>query len=511
MISVVVSIGILMLAALGVLVGVLRARKKPLSAAICRLAFTLIALCVTIPVTALIAWAAAGSVVTQIRAAAPNLDALLADLSSMIGWIRAFCAALIASLLFLILFPIFTALLRIPVKPLSRLLDEKVFHRGTDAPQTGNGKNNPWGMVLGGVCGLVFAVAMLAPTVGTLRIVGDIASLPAALTDPSEEADDARLLEAIAAPGDALGVKAVWYIGGAPVYHGITTYRVGDSRMSAAKETALFGDLADYLLDPSENKGNFSGYSSAAGRSALIGEVLPDLFEKMFDRWSSGEPYFGIAAPASDGRSGDFLDSGLREFSELSRDQLRESMLAMVDLAAYLLDYGGTGSMDTLFTDEDRLTDVYACLIRSEALHNALKSALDSVLQEMTRNWSGSEIILAGVMPTDADGSRKEARGLARATIALMHFNESYSLEGENLSDTLYNLGEILDGFKETDMIGEEQTRALMESALRSEEFREALGYDSARAEDAIDDILKELDNKSYADLLSSLVENSKE
>ncbi len=526
MIGMKVSFAILAVLAVCVLLGVLRALKKPLSVSICRLVLTLIAVPIAVLLTAVIADPSADSVVNQLG----TMDILPDDLlsSGFADYIRVFCAAGIASILFLILFPVINAFLRIPVKPLSRLLDEKILHSPLNAPATENtetetsdnpvetpvksaesGIHKSVKLILGGVCGLIFAIVMLSPIVGTLRVVGDYASVPAAEL-AEEDADEAAIAGAIADAGDAPLAKAVWYMGGAPIYKGLSTYSIGDIRMSVCEETALFRDLADYLKEPSQDKGRFSSYSSAIEKSVLVGEILPDVFDALFDRWAAHESYAGIQAPSKKGMSGEILNGGLTEFSGLNRQQMKDSMFALVDLAAYILDNGGIDDLESLFTDEDQLTEIYACLMESEVLHNALRSALDSGLQTMTSKWGGSGIVLANVMPTDADGVRDEARALAHATVSLIRFNDSYSLASGDLEETLYNLGAILDGFKDTDMIGEEQTKELLESALQSESIKEALGYDTARAEQEIENILGQLEEENYADLLSSLAEQVK-
>lgn len=535
MIKLEVSLVIFAILAIGALFGVLRALKKTLSVAICSLTLTVIAVPIAVLLTALISGASAGIIVNLLGGVLPD-DLLSSGLS---GAIRVFCATGIASVLLLILFPTINALLRISVKPLSRLLDKKVLHSDADVPATENTEaeaaesensdemsvksektaetpaksgesvvHKTVKLILGGVCGLVFAIAMLSPVVGLLKVAGNVASLPAALAD--EDSFEAKVFGTIADAGDAPAVKAVWYIGGAPVYKSISTYSTGSVRMSVTKEVSLFGDLADYLKNTSSNKGTFSSYSSAPKDSVLVGDILPDAFLTLFTHWESGESYAGIAAPSKDGMSGEILDGGLYEFSKLNRQQMKDSMIALVDLAAYVLDNGGIGDTEALFTDEDHLTEIYVCMMGSEVLHDVLRSALDAGLQNMTSKWSGVGIVLSDTVPTDADDIRSEAEALAHSTVSLIHFNNNYSLEGDSLEETLYNLGAILDGFKDTDMIGEEQTRELMESALRSESIKNALGYDTARAEKEIDNVIARLETESYADLLGELAEQTK-
>ena len=89
----------------------------------------------------------------------------------------------------------------------------------------------------------------------------------------------------------------------------------------------------------------------------------------------------------------------------------------------------------------------------------------------------------------------------------MANFRQGYSLEPEHLEDTLNQLGQVLDDFRQTDLIGQDGLQQMAENLLRSESVQSALNFDSQKTEEAIEQIRRDSEFRDYADLLSELVE----
>ena len=158
-------------------------------------------------------------------------------------------------------------------------------------------------------------------------------------------------------------------------------------------------------------------------------------------------------------------------------------------------------------TDEDRLSEFYACIIGAPPLHGFLRSFLTSGIGAMVEEWDGIEPMLSGGFSEDEEEIEKEARALAHATVVMVNFQNSYSLDAEHLEDTLHQLGQVLDDLKQTDLIEQDGLQQLAESALRSESVQQALNFDSQKTEEVIEQIRRDSASRDFAELLAELVE----
>ncbi len=206
---------------------------------------------------------------------------------------------------------------------------------------------NPLGMLCGAAGGLLMALILLSPFLGFLTVADDVVGTVAA-TAKSEAMDTVDGIADAAVNNPA--AKTVNLLGGKLLYTGLTTYRVGNQRVSLTDETAFIetvGEAVGAVKNKDVARADAAtavrGISDSFAESSLIPAIAPEILGAATDSWEKGESFHGIKKPAIGGGA------------------VSEIMNSILSLLA-------TSDCNTIKTDVDTILDVVAILVEEDAL-----------------------------------------------------------------------------------------------------------------------------------------------
>lgn len=259
--------------------------------------------------------------------------------------------------------------------------------RGTKAAVKGIHTKEPSlaGMLIGALCGLFVFVATFAPLVGILTVVDDVVSLSVIKEneedakdreDPEDEAEDrlekAIVLELADAAANNVGSKTVRVLGGTPIFSGLTSYRVGEYRMSLVRETR-FVTLAGGALILSANEDAdhveaaemLRDAGDAFGKTDVLPVLIPELMHAASEDWDKGQKFCGIAKPSFGAGMDVFLDPFMDILADSTYGTVKEDVKTLFDLMATVVEKDAMArlSNDPILLFEDR--EFSASLLKS--------------------------------------------------------------------------------------------------------------------------------------------------
>ncbi len=228
---------------------------------------------------------------------------------------------------------------------------------------------SPIGMACGAVCGLLLFVALLAPFVGFFTLAHQATEF--LLSDEDSDTPNV-VVEILDAAANNAGSKAVTVLGGKPIFSGLTSYRVGDHRVSLTRETRFLASVGSAMSQLGDEKGD---RKEAANTLRLAGEefektdlipvVLPDLCHAASDAWDDGKEFCGIKKP-SFGKSMDvFMNPFLDILADSTYDTVKVDVKTLLDLIATAVEGDAMAKManNPIAVFEDR--DFTASMLRT--------------------------------------------------------------------------------------------------------------------------------------------------
>lgn len=240
------------------------------------------------------------------------------------------------------------------------------------------------GMACGAVCGLLLFVALAAPTVGFLNICDDAMSFVAT------EDDNAVMkitTEALDAGANNVGSQAVRYLGGQPIFAGLTSYRVGGHVMSLTKETRFLASMGsaalainDDSVSPAEAANRFRKTGEAFRKTDLLPVLLPELCHAATEDWNGGRDFHGISKPSF----GETLDVFVTPFLDVMAvsdyDTIKEDVNTLFDLMAEAVEAEALQQMAhplSLFEKEEFTASMLKTLLENPRLSGMVGGFLD--------------------------------------------------------------------------------------------------------------------------------------
>lgn len=415
MFSLIFALAILVIVLLFVGVGLLIGRKYVWIYSVAKVA----ALVVTAPLTVLLASLAARGVGALVKTllvksgAMGSFATLLGEIPSLGDALVALVAIVLAPLLFYVIFlilrPILYKIARIIVKRIllakgesasDQVAEEVVVTEETaeaaeepvvDAEATETKKEkkkkkkkyqvlratgiNPLGMACGAAGGLLMALILLSPFVGFLTVADRAIGV-------ADDVSDLKVVEKICEVTDAaannVSSKAVHLLGGKLVYRGLTTYPVGETKVSLSDEIGLVesvgeavGAVKDRTVERAVAAGEVREISESFAQTDLIPTVVPELLRAANGSWENGQSFHGLQKPAVGGATvAKVLDPVYSLLATSDSETMKADVNTILDVIAILVEEDALGSVKSnpmaLVSNEKVTAEALRALLQNE-------------------------------------------------------------------------------------------------------------------------------------------------
>ena len=492
MFSLIFALAILGIVLLFVGVGLLIGRKYVWIYSVAKVA----ALVVTAPLTVLLASLAARGVGALVKTllvksgAMGSFATLLGEIPSLGDALVALVAIVLAPLLFYVIFlivrPILYKIARIIVKKIILAKNRSAWRETIETAEATEPKKrkkkkhqkyivlrtrgvNPLGMVCGAAGGLLMALILLSPFVGFLTVADRAIGV-------ADDVSDLKVVEKICEVTDAaannVSSKAVNLLGGKFVYRGLTTYPVGEAKVSLTDEIGLVesvgeavGAVKDRTVERAVAAGEVREISESFAQTDLIPTVVPELLRAANGSWENGQSFHGLQKPAIGGATvAKVLDPVYSLLATSDSETMKADVNTILDVIAILVEEDALGSVKNPTS-----------LVRNEKV---TAEALRALLQNERTKLLVGELMQIGV---DLLGDKLEIRDDRNGLYdELMRDAAQMAQQAQNAEDVN---GALLVGYTELmDTYGLDLSKESLDALVTGTAAIGAVGEDSIKA-----------------------------
>ncbi len=404
MFGLVFSLAFLVVALLFMLVGALRGKKTAWQLSVTRIALSVISAIIAAFVSSLIAWHGIGAALGALFSSVPQIEGIMSELPSGKGIITALAAMIVAPLLFVLVYTIIRLIAKIFTKLIARPFlklttpekkaevvevekerelsaEEKAAEEiYASVPETSEdpmakymnefvGENaeaedskkakkkkkklmfklekNSWiGALCGALCSLVSLCILMVPMVGTLGVVGDMASLPLQTMAASDESGMmTTVADVVDGASNNAGTVTVKLLGGGLLYDVMTTYDIGETKVTLRKEAEFVKTAANAVIAATDKEATKESkvdgireIAVAFEKSDMVPTLVAELTKAAASDWKEGNDFHGIELPSM-GESFDPLMMSLVEaFSESGKETIKDDVATIVEIMVVLME-----------------------------------------------------------------------------------------------------------------------------------------------------------------------------
>lgn len=419
MFNLVFSLVFLIVAALFMLVGALRGKKKRWELSVTRIALSVISAIIAAFVASLVAWNVIGALMDGVLGIIPQAEEIINELPSGKDIITALASMIVAPSIFLIIYLIirliamaFTKLIARQLLKLTKLCKKKSAVVEAEKPenteQTENGidrysaefscesqaedkrknkkaqfnleKNNWVGALCGALCSFVTLCVIMVPFVGFSSAVGDVAAEPL----QSSALQEINLLSTVGEVADGAannaGAFTVKAIGGGLLYDAMTTYEVDGRKTTFKNELKLVGAFADaatsYLDEDAKNEEKaqkIREVSVAFEKSEIVPIAIAELTGAASGDWKEGKDFHGIEQPSMGEALDPLVNSLVEAFAQSDNDTIKDDFEAVVEIMAILMEKDALQSFEknplVMVSNEETTAKVLQTLLENPRLN----------------------------------------------------------------------------------------------------------------------------------------------
>ncbi len=365
-----------------------------------------------------------------------------------------------------------------------------------DALRIGSGKN-PWGMVVGGVCGLLLFLAVMSPVIGMMTVADDAVSTLAVVTDNKPIDIAASVTDGIA---NNTGSKAVKILGGDLIYSGLTTHPVGAHKVTLPRETAFLRH-AGSALDAYRNQAvsreaaaeSMRETATAFQRTSLLPELAPDFLAAANLQWSQGRTFHGIKK-ISLGKNLEGINQPLLDLLATSDyDTIKGDISTGLEVLAKTIERGGLrdGLNGKALLKEEAISEgmLYELLINTHTaplVGDLLSYSFDQVGHTIDAHFEGDPVADPTVTYASMDDIKtdssvvkdpeQEAKLLAKVVRETLILADEME-QGFTAAACVRDMGPILDLFAQSETVGKESTAIFLTCILQAERVYDEIGF----------------------------------
>ncbi len=392
----------LIVAALAILFGVLRGKRKIWQVSVSRIIMTVVAALLAVAASLAISWVVLGIVADSLISSGMlgDISSLMSEVPSAQTAVLALVSMLITPILFLVFYAVFRPITSAFVKPLARLIarqkSKSVDENGEKHKLTKQEKNarltlekSHWlGALIGGFSGLLTLCVLIVPLVGGIGIVSDIAAAP--LEELASENPELEVIpEIVDASANNVGPVTVKCLGGGLLYDLMTSYPTDNGFATLRHESGLVRSVANAALTvaddeaPAEKvKADLAEVSRSFDDSVLLPAMVAEVVSAAADDWSRGEDFHGIECPSLGGDDlQPVVNSVIEGLAQSDVQTIKTDIKTVIDIVATLVVNDTLDKLDgdpmALLAEEETTSEVIKLLLDNPRLNVAVDGITD--------------------------------------------------------------------------------------------------------------------------------------
>lgn len=266
---------------------------------------------------------------------------LTTEVKSVKEVVCAFAAMIAAPILYIPLFLIIRGILGL----VNRLVVSRFYLEKEEGEKSvvRTAKKNPWGLVVGAVCGIFLCSAVMLPLVESLTVVGAMAHVVA--EDISDE-DVANTIDTLAGAGEVNASSVVVAAtGGRLIYKMMTTYDVLGTKVSLFDEAEFLGAvegtfvaIADEAAENEVRAHAVRHLANSFNKSNAFPMMIVEIVEVAEADWNEGREFCGIEAPSFGDAHKSITDIFVNCIKRSSGDTIKEDISSVAEVLAIILE-----------------------------------------------------------------------------------------------------------------------------------------------------------------------------
>ena len=407
-----ISVAVLIFTAAIVLYEIARGIKRGFYASLINAAFILLAVFLSLVISAPISDALAKLIYEPI-ASIEFVSKLGENLPSIGKIVLAYCDALVKPFVFVLVF----LLLRIPTRIALSVILKKNPHLN------GEGDNNAredsgflkrhergLGILVNSLCGVFIASLLISPLMGTVKTVDRAVDMIGSLNveDVNTEELEDQLDSLIGDYKDDPVANAVYYCGGNLTYYASASSDIDGGYFSITREIKNTGKYFNKILDSARLMVNMNEATSSEiadlkkvgkyiNKSESLKNIAADFISGTAGAWLEGEAFMGLPRPAVTAAANPVLNKVLYVCSKTTPRYVASDMTTLIELYLLFLDEGIIDNTDyadllSLFGDDGFLNDIKRILKK-----NPRMAAIADAVDELTVSMITSALIDGGI------------------------------------------------------------------------------------------------------------------
>ena len=391
-----ISVAVLLIAALIIIIEVVRAVKRGMRKTLITLASLFLAVFSSIIISYFVSDFFA-IFAYNFKSREIELSGLSEKIPNIKEIFIAYADAIIAPIIFIMVFFIMRGLIAIVMAIVNKAMAKKIDsykYESEDAPYYRK-KPNLTNALLGGLCGFMVVVICISPIMGTLKMVNK------AFNDIN--ANSANLGMKIKGSvtqytnkysNDLVG-NVFYYCGGNLVYKSTATSTLNDNYFGFEREVdgtlSTMGDIMK-VSSTLSNIGNASEGDKAKlknlganiNKAETLKRIAADIVPKLAENWSKNEPYEGVEKPKVSKAASTFFNQMLHVCKKSTPDTVGEDLSTLLNV--YLIAYENDILMSENYKDmlEKSKRTGALDLIKKELEKNPRMAAISLEIDNMT-------------------------------------------------------------------------------------------------------------------------------
>ena len=266
---------------------------------------------------------------------------LTTEVKSVKEVVCAFAAMIAAPILYIPLFLIIRGILGL----VNRLVISRFYLEKEEGEKSfvRTSKKNPWGLVVGAVCGIFLCSAVMLPLVESVTVVGTMAHVVA--EDISDE-EVASTIDSLASAGEInTSSVVVAATGGRLIYKMMTTYDVLGTKVSLFDEAEFLGAIEGTLVAIADEEADNATRAHAVrhlaesfNKSNAFPMMIVEIVDVAETDWNEGREFCGIEAPSFGEAHESITDIFVNCIKRSSGDTIKEDLSSVAEVLAIILE-----------------------------------------------------------------------------------------------------------------------------------------------------------------------------
>ena len=363
-------------------------------------------------------------------------------------------------------------------------------------------KNRLFGALIGLVCGLIVAVVLLMPIVGTVDLLSTVDTLNSSDAEQGEVSENDDVTAILHAAAEDKTVDLFLNIGCKSIYNTLASTTFEGERIYLRDE---FSSIVTIVDNVDVFAGEFATYGEdeiaalntvveCADRSPLLKNTVAGILSTAAGKWTDGEAFIGIEKPTVDGAFAPVVDTMLSVLASSDKDTIGNDLKTVSDVIAILirsgmLSYGDDqGAMIAAIGQSNVIADITVAINQNPHMSPLSDEIVRLCVNMLTASVGVPEysddpsVVTADEVCAelgkysdcaDPEGEAEKVAGIissALDTFAHIDFTNTKPTE------LLPKLGALLDMMSESEIFGQGFSSKMLTALMQSETVRSSIG-----------------------------------